>query len=142
MRKTLLTTCQLISGTRIDLGPGLTPGTEPLPDISTQKSTHRLIKHCRAQFKGATKNNYGRLVTPSRKDLDVSRPLFTRALSLLNTIVHIRQALEHTCTFSEKLCAIEFHIHVESLTLSIAEKATRIKRKPTQNQREDKSKYG
>jgi len=114
----------------------------PLPPVSTKKTTHPLIKLCRTHFKDAAINDYGRLVSANRSDVDVSRAAFPRALSLLNTVIHTAEALGHAASYSDKQRAVELNINGERLWLSINETATRTDRTLTPDQQHTKDKYG
>lgn len=97
----------------------------PLPTVCKKKTTHRLIKQCGTDFKGATINDYGRLVSTNRADLDVSRAALSHSLLILNTVIHSVEARSHSVCYSIQQKAFELSIDGECMCLSIKETATR-----------------
>ena len=137
--KGMPTTIQL---PRIKFAAAPSQPNTPLPTISEKTTTHAVIKQCRTHFKGAAVNNYGRLVSPHRTDVDVSRSAYPRALSLLNTVIHTAEGLGHAVSYSNKQRAIVLNIDGECLCLSINETATRTDRILTPDQKHTKDVYG
>ena len=127
---------------RLHTSPLPTQPALPLPPISHKKARHALIKQCRNDYKGASVNDYGRLVSHHRADVDVSRKSLQRALSLLNTLIHSVEASGHQVRYAHHQKAIELNIDGECLCLAIKETATRSDRVLTKEQQNSLDQHG
>ena len=93
--------------------------------VSSKSRTHPLVVRCRRDYKGASCNEYGWLVYRVRKDVDVSKTQFPRALSLLNSILHSLEEHGHAVQWSTTDNQIEVCVGEERISLSVTEPAIR-----------------
>ena len=118
---------------------------EKIP-LVTKSRSHPLVVVLRKDYVGAGVNEYGRLVTEVRRDVDVSRAQFTRALSILSTVLHSIEAAGYSAQYvshkSRDYRAIELTIEGETMSLAINETATRSDRELSPGQQKDLAHYG
>jgi len=110
--------------------------------VSSKTRTHPLVVRCRKDFNGAGCNEYGRLVCRVRKDVDVSKAQFSRALSLLNSILHSLEEDGHAVQWSTTDNQIEVCVGEERISLSVSEPAIRSDHVLTPKELKDKKRYG
>jgi len=110
--------------------------------VSSKTRTHPLVVRCRKDFNGAGCNEYGRLVCRVRKDVDVSKAQFSRALSLLNSILHSLEEDGHAVQWSTADNQIEVCVGEERISLSVSEPAIRSDHVLTPKELKDKKRYG
>ena len=110
--------------------------------VSSKTRTHPLVVRCRRDYKGASCNEYGRLVCRARKDLDVSKTQFPRALSLLNSMLHSLEEDGHAVQWSTTDNQIEVCVGEERISLSVTEPAIRSDHVLTPKELKDKKRYG
>lgn len=110
--------------------------------VSSTTRTHPLVVRCRKDFNGATQNEYGRLICATRKDLDVSRQNFSRALIFLNSVLHSLEEDGHTAQWSATKSQIEVCVDGESISLRVSETSTRSEHVLSHKEMQDKKRYG
>jgi len=110
--------------------------------VSSNTKTHPLIAQCRKDFKGVDTNEYGRLVCPTRNDVDVSRKQLSRTLTLLNSVVHSLEEDGHTARWSGEKGRIEICVDEECISLGVNETSTRSEHVLSQKEQQDKKRYG
>jgi len=106
--------------------------------VSTKTRSHPLVVQCREDFKGAATNEYGRLVSKERQDVDVSRVQFRRALSLINTILRSVEGAGYSARYSETYREIELVVDEACIRLLLKEPAQRSQRELTEPEKREK----
>ena len=114
---------------------------KPLPVVSTKAGTHALVRDCRKCFSGVKPNEFGRLIS-AREDVQVSRASLTRALSLLNTLVHTVLEMGYQARYCTEHKMIELCVEGESLRVSLFEPATRSTHVLTSKEAQYKAEHG